>query len=89
MPPAGDCPIGSFSAPTYTTGAVQASCNVVVSFIHQTNLNLGVSANPAVFGQTLIISANLVDGVSPTGNITFRDGANVLGTSPPSTPVMP
>jgi uncharacterized repeat protein (TIGR01451 family) len=82
MPPAGDCPIGSFSAPTYTTGAVQASCNVVVSFIHQTNLNLGVSANPAVFGQTLIISANLVDGVSPTGNITFRDGANVLGTAP-------
>ena len=82
MPPAGTCPTGSFNAPTYTTGAVLASCDVVVSFIHQTNLNLGVNANPAVFGQTLIISANLVEGASPTGSITFRDGASVLGSAP-------
>ena len=42
---------------------------------------LASSANPSTFGQSVTFVAT-VTGSSPTGTVTFRDGATVLGTSP-------
>lgn len=39
------------------------------------------SQNPSSVGQTVTFTAT-VTGASPTGTVTFRDGATVLGTSP-------
>jgi hypothetical protein len=39
------------------------------------------STNPAVAGQPVTLTATVTgDGVTPTGTVTFQDGANVLGT---------
>src|SRR6202008_4129514 len=52
----------------------------------QANTSTGVtsSANPSVFGQivtfTATVSAALPGAGSPTGTVTFKDGATALGT---------
>jgi hypothetical protein len=43
-------------------------------------INLASSLNPAVFGQTVTITATVTPGA--TGSITFTDGVNTLGTVP-------
>jgi hypothetical protein len=49
-----------------------------------TTLTMSSSANPSVYGQPVSISANVTAIVpaygTPTGNVTFCDGATVLGT---------
>jgi RHS repeat-associated protein len=45
-----------------------------------TTTTLVTSTNPASTGQTVTLTAS-VSGFDPTGNITFQDGANTLGTA--------
>ena len=43
------------------------------------------SINPSIFGNPVIFTANVVTATgsgSPTGLVIFRDGTNVIGTSP-------
>lgn len=42
-------------------------------------MTLTSSLNPSQFGQSVTFTAK-VTGVSPTGTVTFKDGATVLGT---------
>src|SRR5262249_58437238 len=50
-----------------------------------TSTSLASSANPSVFGQTVIftatVTANAPGRGTPTGTMTFLDGTTVLGTS--------
>ena len=46
-----------------------------------TNTSLTVSPNPANTGETVTFNA-YVEGTGPSGNVTFKDGAITLGTSP-------
>jgi hypothetical protein len=47
---------------------------------------LGSSANPALSGQTLTLNATVAPVApgsgTPTGNVSFYDGATLLGTAP-------
>lgn len=43
------------------------------------SVTLASSANPSTFGQSVTFTAT-VTGSSPTGTVTFKDGATVLGT---------
>lgn len=55
---------------------------VAVSATSSTTV-LTASANPAALGQAIVLSAS-ISGASPSGSVTFKDGATVLGTSPVS-----
>ncbi|MFT3785298.1 MAG: Ig-like domain repeat protein [Tepidisphaeraceae bacterium] len=47
-----------------------------------TSTVLTSNANPAVFGQSVTLTANVSAGAAtPTGSVTFKDGATVLGTA--------
>jgi hypothetical protein len=51
-----------------------------------TTVSLAASANPAIFGTSITLSATVVDTSTgsvgtPTGAVTFRDGAATLGTA--------
>ena len=59
---------------TSTSAAVAQVVNQSVS-----TTTLASSANPATFGQNVTLTAT-VAGQSPTGTVTFKDGASVLGT---------
>jgi uncharacterized repeat protein (TIGR01451 family) len=48
-----------------------------------TSTTLVSSLNPSLLGQTVIFTAT-VSGSSPTGTVTFRDGATTLGTGTPN-----
>src|SRR5207249_975429 len=44
--------------------------------------SLTSSPNPSTFGQTVTLSSTVTSGAGvPTGTVTFRDGASVLGTA--------
>lgn len=81
LPFGGDCPAGTLDGTTYTTGPITASCAVVASFIHDTSIALASTDDSSVYGQSLTFTATLA-AASPTGSVTFRDGATVLGTVP-------
>lgn len=57
---------------TYTVNVARA--------ITTTTTALGASGNPSVFGQSVTFTAS-VTGSSPTGTVTFNDGATALCTS--------
>jgi len=47
-----------------------------------TSTSLTSSPNPSTFGQTVTLSSTVTSGAGvPTGTVTFRDGASVLGTA--------
>ena len=47
-----------------------------------TSTSLTSSPNPSTFGQTVTLSSTVTSGAGvPTGTVTFRDGATVLGTA--------
>src|SRR5262249_50061641 len=47
-----------------------------------TSTSLTSSPNPSTFGQTVTLSSTVTSGAgAPTGTVTFRDGATVLGTA--------
>src|SRR5260370_13356966 len=54
--------------------------------ITPTTTALAVSISPSVFGQQIsfvaIVSPTASSSVTPTGNVTFSDSSNVLGTAP-------
>jgi len=81
LPFGGDCPVGTLDGANYTTGPITAACSVVASFIHGTTITLASSAEPSVYGQSVTFTATLA-AAAPTGSVTFRDGATVLGSAP-------
>ena len=47
-----------------------------------TSTALGSSANPSIWGQNVTFTATVTSGTgTPTGTVTFKDGATVLGSS--------
>jgi CSLREA domain-containing protein len=49
----------------------------------ETTLTLSSNKNPSEFGQLLTLTANVVSGYgTPIGTVIFKEGENVLGTSP-------
>ena len=53
----------------------------VVSAAANTSITLASSANPSLRGTTVTLSAS-VAGTNPTGNVTFRNDAQILGSVP-------
>jgi len=66
---------GDANNSTSTSSVVAQVVSVVV-----TTTNLASNANPATFGQGITLTAS-VSGNSPSGTVTFMDGATTLGTS--------
>ena len=64
------------------TGATSSSFNVAQSF---TTAAANSSANPSVFGSNVVfsltVSASAPGSGTPTGTVTFKDGATILGMS--------
>jgi hypothetical protein len=71
---------GDVSFNTSTSGALAHTVNKA-----NTTINLTSSANPEVFGQTLTLTATVAvvaPGVgTPTGTVTFKNGATTIGSS--------
>ncbi|MBV9921185.1 MAG: Ig-like domain repeat protein, partial [Pseudonocardia sp.] len=55
-----------------------------VRVLNQTNVSLSSGVNPSKVGQTVPLTATVVDafGRVPSGTVTFLDGAQVVGTAP-------
>ncbi|MFN8040949.1 MAG: Ig-like domain-containing protein [Acidimicrobiales bacterium] len=53
-----------------------------VEYVNSTSVTVTGSVNPSVLTQDVTVSADVVngDGVVPTGTVTFKEGATVLGT---------
>lgn len=45
-----------------------------------TTTDVSSSLNPSTAGQTVVFTASITGGSSPTGNVTFKDGATTLST---------
>jgi len=45
------------------------------------SLQIGSDVNPAVYGQTVMLTATLADATSPSGSVVFCDGGTVSGTT--------
>lgn len=70
----------SYGGDANNTISSSAPVVLVVNVVGSTTA-LAVSANPVVSGQNVTLSAT-VTGSTPTGVVTFREGASVLGTAP-------
>ena len=73
---------GALSGNDYTTAAVTANCSISVAFTAApvAAVALSSSANPAVSGQSVTLTATVSgNGATPTGVVTFFDGASSLG----------
>ena len=57
--------------------------NIVSGFRYTTSTSIASSANPATAGQSITFTATVTGAVSgsPTGTVTFNDGANSLGVA--------
>jgi hypothetical protein len=58
------------------------SLSPFVLFNPTTNTTLGASVNPSVSGEPVTFAARVTSSGSPTGNVTFSDGATVLASIP-------
>jgi hypothetical protein len=80
---ASGCGSGALSGNVYTTAAITANCAISVAFTAApvANVVLSSNANPALAGQSITFTA-IVSGNSatPTGTVTFSDGASTLGS---------
>jgi Bacterial Ig-like domain (group 3)/Autotransporter beta-domain len=85
---------GTFSATLKTTGAqtitatdtttssiTGTSNTITVGQKASSTTTLASSQNPSSFGQSVTFTATAAGSGTPTGTITFKDGATVLGTS--------
>lgn len=67
-------------ADTTHAGSVSPALNQIVIGTGVTNVTLGSSANPSVFGTSVTFTATVAGPTTPTGTVTFFDGVNSLGT---------
>lgn len=76
---AGTCTLAADQAGNGTTfaAASQVTQNVALT-LTTSSVALTASPNPSLVGQTVTFTAT-VSGASPTGTVTFRDGATTLG----------
>jgi Bacterial Ig-like domain (group 3)/Autotransporter beta-domain len=65
-------------ATNYATGTSSPLTQVVNP--GATAVALGSSQNPSTFGQSVTFTATVTDSGTPTGTVTFKDGAATLGT---------
>ncbi|MGY8711218.1 autotransporter domain-containing protein [Bradyrhizobium sp. 18BD] len=77
---AGTCTLAADQAGNGTTyaAASQVTRNVALA-LTTSSVALVASPNPSLVGQAVTFTAT-VSGLSPTGTVTFRDGATTLGT---------
>ena len=63
-------------------GNTETTKTVSFSIAAATTTTLTVSPNPAVSGQTIVLTANVAAnlGATPTGTVSFKRGSTVLGT---------
>jgi RHS repeat-associated protein len=69
-----------FAGDTFYAPSTSIIVNEAVVPWVQSSVNLTISPNPALAGTPVQLTANVV-GLSPSGVITFLDGANQLGTA--------
>jgi len=67
---------------TDNAGNVESTQNVSFGITSTTGVAISASANPTDFGQSVTFTAKVTSTATgtPTGNVTFKDGATVLGT---------
>jgi hypothetical protein len=78
--------IGSHNVKFYSTdyaGNTEATKTVTFAISAPTVTSLAASPNPAVNGQTITLTAHIAAGLggTPTGTVTFKNGATTLGSS--------
>ena len=67
--------------PLASSAAGQCFVSAPDCFKANTTTTSGSSPNPSTFGQSVTFTATLTSGAgTPTGNVTFKDGAATLGT---------
>jgi hypothetical protein len=77
----GTCTLAADQAGNGTYAAASQVTQNVVLAMATGSVALIASLNPSLVGQTVTFTAT-VSGSSPTGMVTFKDGATTLGTSP-------
>lgn len=76
----GDCAAAGSASEANVTLTADRSCSA--SFRATSTVALGSSVNPSVFGQSVTLTATVAAaGDSPTGTVTFSDGASPLCTA--------
>ena len=65
---------------TVTASITGTSSTINVGQKATSNTTLASSQNPSSFGQSVTFTATVTGGGVPTGAVTFKDGATVLGT---------
>ena len=70
--------IGNTSSPKLTP----VSVNLIAPGAGVTTVKVSSSLNPAAFGSALTFTAMLSGGATPTGTVTFKDGAVTVGSGP-------
>ncbi len=63
-----------------THGASTSAPLTQVVNVSGTTVTLASSQNPSTFGQSVTFTATVTDSGTPTGTVTFKDGATTLGT---------
>lgn len=79
----GGLAVSDFTGPPWV-GLVTSTAYVVIegTTLATTTTALGASANPLVFGQSVVLTATVTSGAgTPTGSVSFFDGASPLGTA--------
>src|SRR5262249_58187515 len=61
-------------------GSIQGGWTLILQGPSATTVS--AAPNPAPFGQAVTLTATVTGQGTPTGTVTFRDGAAVLGTAP-------
>lgn len=69
----------TYSGDTNNTTSVSAAKSLTVTAGTTTTI-LSISPNPAATSQSVTLTATVI-GTSPTGTVTFKEGATILGTS--------
>jgi hypothetical protein len=72
----------TYSGDANFTGSTSSSLTQAVSAsVINTTTALTSSLNPSTFGQLITFSATVSPSSGATGNVTFKDGSSILGTS--------
>ena len=68
---------------TFTTNPITAPCSVAVKYLATTTTTLGSSATTVEHGQPITFTAIVtsLSGLTPTGTVTFKDGATILASN--------
>jgi MYXO-CTERM domain-containing protein len=71
----------SFAFADPTRGYALSYSDIALVYGTVTTTTIASGANPSVFGQAVTLTAHVAAGAVPSGSVTFKDGATILGSA--------